>query len=75
LIGWRAIEVEAEAPDGAIEAVSMDEAPGFLLGSAMAPRMAICGKPVSRAIFTAFGDALRLAPAIEWAGYAASVTA
>jgi putative glutamine amidotransferase len=55
------LRVEAEAPDGAIEAVSMDEAPGFLLGVQWHPEWRQAENPVSHAIFTAFGEALRLA--------------
>jgi putative glutamine amidotransferase len=55
------LRVEAEAPDGAIEAVSMDEAPGFLLGVQWHPEWKQAENPVSHAIFVAFGEALRLA--------------
>jgi len=55
----RPLRVEAEAPDGAIEAVSMDEAAGFLLGVQWHPEWKHAQNPVSRAIFAAFGDALR----------------
>ncbi len=55
------LRVEAEAPDGAIEAVSMDEAPGFLLGVQWHPEWRQAENPVSHAIFAAFGEALRLA--------------
>lgn len=57
----RRLRVEAEAPDGAVEAVSMDEAPAFLLGVQWHPEWRQAENPVSRAIFSAFGDALRLA--------------
>ncbi len=57
----RRLRVEAEAPDGAIEAVSMDEAPGFLLGVQWHPEWRQAENPVSKAIFAAFGEALRLA--------------
>jgi putative glutamine amidotransferase len=57
----RRLRVEAEASDGAIEAVSMDEAPGFLLGVQWHPEWRHAENPVSRAIFAAFGEALRLA--------------
>jgi putative glutamine amidotransferase len=55
------LRVEAEAPDGAIEAVSMDEAPGFLLGVQWHPEWKQAENPISHAIFAAFGEALRLA--------------
>ncbi|HEY4266547.1 MAG TPA: gamma-glutamyl-gamma-aminobutyrate hydrolase family protein [Micropepsaceae bacterium] len=54
------LRVEAEAPDGAIEAVSMDRAPAFLFGVQWHPEWRHGENPVSRAIFAAFGDALRL---------------
>ena len=54
------LRVEAEAPDGAIEAVSMDSAPGFLFGVQWHPEWRHGENPVSRAIFAAFGEALRL---------------
>jgi putative glutamine amidotransferase len=57
----RRLRVEAEAPDGTIEAVSMDEAPGFLLGVQWHPEWRHAENPVSQAIFAAFGEALRLA--------------
>ena len=54
------LRVEAEAPDGAIEAVSMDQAPGFLFGVQWHPEWRHAENPVSRALFRAFGDALRV---------------
>ncbi len=54
------LRVEAEAPDGAIEAVSMDQAPAFLFGVQWHPEWRHDENPVSRAIFNAFGRALRL---------------
>jgi putative glutamine amidotransferase len=56
----RRLRVEAEAPDGAIEAVSMDEAPAFLLGVQWHPEWKHRENEVSRAIFAAFGQALRV---------------
>jgi len=53
------LRIEAEAPDGAIEAVSMPGAPGFLLGVQWHPEWRHGENPVSRAMFSAFGDALR----------------
>ncbi|MEI9997033.1 MAG: gamma-glutamyl-gamma-aminobutyrate hydrolase family protein [Rhizomicrobium sp.] len=50
---------EAVAPDGQIEAVSMPDAEGFVLGVQWHPEWAWSENPVSRAIFAAFGDALR----------------
>jgi putative glutamine amidotransferase len=54
------LRVEAEAPDGAIEAVSMDAAQGFLFGVQWHPEWRHAENPVSRALFDAFGQALRL---------------
>jgi putative glutamine amidotransferase len=53
------LRVEAVAPDGAIEAVSMDGAKGFLLGVQWHPEWRYADNPVSRALFAAFGDAVR----------------
>jgi putative glutamine amidotransferase len=50
--------VEARAPDGLIEAVSLPGARGFLLGVQWHPEWDGAGDPVSRAIFAAFGRAL-----------------
>jgi putative glutamine amidotransferase len=53
------LRIEAEAPDGAIEAVSMEEAEGFLLGVQWHPEWRFAESPLSRALFAAFGDAVR----------------
>jgi putative glutamine amidotransferase len=53
------LRVEAEAPDGTIEAVSMESAKAFLLGVQWHPEWRFGENHVSRAIFSAFGDALR----------------
>jgi putative glutamine amidotransferase len=50
--------VEARAPDGLIEAVSLPGARGFVLGVQWHPEWAHAGDGVSRAIFGAFGAAL-----------------
>lgn len=55
------LAVEALAPDGQIEAVSMSQAPGFLLGVQWHPEWRWSESPLSRAIFAGFGDALRRA--------------
>ena len=52
------LRVEAKAPDGAIEAVSMERAPAFLLGVQWHPEWRFAENPVSRTIFSAFGDAI-----------------
>jgi len=51
--------VEATAPDGTIEAVSMPSARGFLLGLQWHPEWRFADNPDSLAIFRAFGDACR----------------
>jgi len=53
------LRVEAEAPDGAIEAVSMERSKAFLLGVQWHPEWRFGENPVSRAMFSAFGEALR----------------
>ncbi|HEY0282007.1 MAG TPA: gamma-glutamyl-gamma-aminobutyrate hydrolase family protein [Rhizomicrobium sp.] len=50
---------EAVAPDGQIEAVSLPGAKGFLLGTQWHPEWRWAGNEISRAIFAAFGAALR----------------
>ena len=55
----RGLVVEAQAPDGTIEAVAMPSAPGWLLGVQWHPEWAFATNPHSIAIFTAFGDACR----------------
>jgi len=50
---------EATAPDGAIEAVSMADAKAFLLGVQWHPEWRHWENPVSKAMFAAFGDAVR----------------
>jgi putative glutamine amidotransferase len=54
------LRVEAEAPDGAIEAVSMDSAKAFLFGVQWHPEWRYAENPASRMIFGAFGEAMRL---------------
>lgn len=53
------LAVEAVAPDGQIEAVSLPTAPGFLLGVQWHPEWRWSESPLSRAIFAGFGEALR----------------
>jgi putative glutamine amidotransferase len=53
------LTVEARAPDGQIEAVSMPSAPAFLLGVQWHPEWRWSERPLSRAIFAAFGNALK----------------
>jgi putative glutamine amidotransferase len=54
-----ALHADASAPDGTIEAVSMPGAKGFLLGVQWHPEWRWRESDASRAIFSAFGDALR----------------
>lgn len=52
------LRVEATAPDGQIEAVSMPGARAFLLGVQWHPEWAFASDPLSKAIFASFGAAL-----------------
>jgi putative glutamine amidotransferase len=54
-----ALHADATAPDGTIEAVSMPSAKGFLLGLQWHPEWRWRENDVSRAIFAAFGKAVR----------------
>ena len=51
--------VEATAPDGLIEAVTVEGAAGFVLGVQWHPEWRVRENKVSMAIFQAFGDACR----------------
>jgi putative glutamine amidotransferase len=53
------LRVEATAPDGTIEAVSVPAAPGFALGVQWHPEYDFQTDAASRAIFEAFGKAAR----------------
>jgi putative glutamine amidotransferase len=53
------LRAEAIAPDGQIEAVSMPGAKGFLFGVQWHPEWKWADNSVSRAIYSAFGEALR----------------
>ncbi len=53
------LRAEAIAPDGQIEAVSLSGAKGFLFGVQWHPEWKWAENPISRAIYSAFGDALR----------------
>jgi putative glutamine amidotransferase len=53
------LNADAVAPDGQIEAVSMPDAKGFLLGVQWHPEWRWAEDELSVAIFEAFGDALR----------------
>jgi putative glutamine amidotransferase len=53
------LNVEALAPDGTIEAVSVRNAPAFALGVQWHPEYWVTTDVPSRALFAAFGDAVR----------------
>jgi putative glutamine amidotransferase len=53
------LHADAVAPDGTIEAVSMPDAKGFVLGLQWHPEWRWAENPVSREVFSAFGNALR----------------
>lgn len=53
------LTVEATAADGLVEAVTVGDAPGFVLGVQWHPEWQAAGNDVSAAIFRAFGDACR----------------
>lgn len=53
------LRIEALAPDGTVEAVSMPEAKGFVLAVQWHPEWHWWENPQSRVLFAAFGDAVR----------------
>jgi len=53
------IEIEGWAPDGTPEAIHVKDAPGFTLAVQWHPEWDAANDPVSRPLFTAFGDAVR----------------
>jgi len=53
------LTVEAVAPDGTVEAVSVRNAPAFALGVQWHPEYWVTSDAPSRALFVAFGDAVR----------------
>ena len=53
------LRVEARAPDGLVEAFSMNNAPGFNLCVQWHPEWKAASNPISLQLFTAFGDACR----------------
>ena len=55
------LKAEAFAPDGQVEAASMPDATAFLLGVQWHPEWQHGENRISRAIFNAFGEALRTA--------------
>ncbi|HEX4861406.1 MAG TPA: gamma-glutamyl-gamma-aminobutyrate hydrolase family protein, partial [Rhizomicrobium sp.] len=54
-----ALHADALAPDGQIEAVSMPQAKGFLLGVQWHPEWRWAEDELSRAIFGAFAESLQ----------------
>jgi putative glutamine amidotransferase len=53
------LAVEASAPDGTIEAVSVPDARGFALAVQWHPEWRVLENPTSRRLFAAFGAACR----------------
>ena len=53
------LRVDAAAPDGIVEAVTVKDARGFALGVQWHPEWRFWENPVSRALFATFGDACR----------------
>ena len=51
--------IEGRAPDGTPEAITVKDAPGFALAVQWHPEYNAATDPVSKALFEAFGDALR----------------
>jgi putative glutamine amidotransferase len=54
-----ALRVEARAPDGLIEAVSVRDSPAFAVGVQWHPEWHFAESPLSTALFAAFGAAVR----------------
>jgi putative glutamine amidotransferase len=55
----KGLAVEATAPDGIIEAVSVRDAKGFAIGTQWHPEFKALSNPDSVKLFTAFGNAVR----------------
>ncbi|TMM54987.1 gamma-glutamyl-gamma-aminobutyrate hydrolase family protein [Sulfitobacter sabulilitoris] len=53
------VVVDGHAPDGTPEAIYVKDAPGFTLAVQWHPEWDAANDPVSRPLFTAFGDAVR----------------
>jgi len=53
------IVIDGQAPDGTPEAIYVADAPGFTLSVQWHPEWNATNDPVSRPLFTAFGDAVR----------------
>lgn len=54
------LRIEAKAPDGLIEAISVESAAQFTLGVQWHPEMRVNDSPFARAIFSAYGEACRI---------------
>lgn len=59
----KGLKVEGRAPDGTVEALSVEGAKSFALGVQWHPEWKYADNPVSLALFRAFGDAVREAAA------------
>ena len=55
----RNIVIEGFAPDGTPEALLVDNVPGFAMAVQWHPEWNAANDPVSKALFKAFGDAIR----------------
>lgn len=55
----KGLRVEAQAPDGLVEAVAASDAAGFLMAVQWHPEWRAAENPVSRKLFDAFGNACR----------------
>ena len=53
------VVIDGFAPDGTPEAIYIKDAPGFTLSVQWHPEWNAAQDPVSKALFTGFGDALR----------------
>lgn len=60
------LEIEATAPDGLVEALSVRDSPGFALAVQWHPEWKFDENPVSMAIFRAFGNACRAYRMRHW---------
>lgn len=65
------LAVEASAPDGTIEAVSVQGAPGFALAVQWHPEWRVLENPTSRRLFAAFGAACRARQRVRHERYGA----
>jgi putative glutamine amidotransferase len=71
----RGLRVEATAPDGLVEAFSVEGAEAFALAVQWHPEMRTHDCPLANAIFTAFGAACRQRRARRLGGTAANAAA